>query len=362
MNIILLLFTSFLTSLAKLLRPSGTKALLAENLLLKQQLLVLTRARQRAPNLSSTHRVLLGYWSLFLTPRRMAKAAICIQPSTLLRFHHWLVRRKYQRLFSSQKRTKPGPKGPSDALIRAIVDLKRRNPRFGCPRIALIISRTFGITIDKHLVRRVLLKHTAPESSGGGPSWLTFLGQMKDSLWSVDLFRCESITLKSHWVLVVMDQFTRRLIGFGVQPEVVDGRTLCHMFNTIIAGKKPPRYLSSDHDPLFTFHRWQANLRILEVREIKSIPTVPLSHPFVERVIGTIRREFLDHLMFWNGRDLERKLEDFQNYYNYHRGHAALGGQTPAEVNGASRRQRAELDTFNWQMHCHGLVQLPRAA
>jgi hypothetical protein len=114
------------------------------------------------------------------------------------------------------------------------------------------------------------------------------------------------------------------------------------MFNTIIAGKKPPRYLSSDHDPLFTFHRWQANLRILEVREIKSIPTVPLSHPFVERVIGTIRREFLDHLMFWNGRDLERKLEDFQNYYNYHRGHAALGGQTPAEVNGASRRQRAQ--------------------
>ena len=163
----------------------------------------------------------------------MAKAAICIQPSTLLRFHHWLVRRKYQRLFSSQKRTKPGPKGPSDALIRGIVDLKRRNPRFGCPRMALIISRTFGIAIDKHLVRRVLLKHTAPESSGG-PSWLTFLAQMRDSLWTVDLFRCESITLKSHWVLVVMDQFTRRLIGFGVQPEVVNGPGLCRMFNTII--------------------------------------------------------------------------------------------------------------------------------
>jgi transposase InsO family protein len=362
MKIIILLFASLLTSFIKLLRPGGTKALLAENLLLKQQLLILTRSRHRAPNLSPTHRVLLGCWSLFLTPRRMAKVAICIQPSTLLRFHQWLVRRKYQMLFSSQKRRKPGPKGPSDSLIRAIVELKRRNPRFGCPRIALIISQTFGITIDKHLVRRVLFKHTAPEFSGGGPSWLTFLAQMKDSLWSVDLFRCESMTLKSHWVLVVMDQFTRRLIGFGVQPEVVDGQALCRMFNTIIVGKEPPRHLSSDHDPLFTYHRWQANLRILEVREIKSIPCVPLSHPFIERVIGTIRREFLDHLMFWNARDLERKLGDFQHYYNRHRVHASLEGQTPAEVNGASRRQRAELDTFDWQMHCHGLVQLPFAA
>ncbi len=265
-------------------------------------------------------------------------------------------------LFSSQRRTKPGPKGPSDALIRAIVELKRRNPRFGCPRMALIIARTFGITLDKHMVRRILVKHAAPESRGDGPSWLTFLGQMKDSLWSVDLFRCESMSLKSHWVLVVMDQFTRRLIGFGVQPEVVDGKTLCQMFNTIIVGSDPPRYLSSDHDPLFTYHRWQANLRILEVREIKSIPAVPLSHPFIERLIGTIRREFLDHLFFWNARDLESKLEEFQHYYNHHRVHASLGGQTPAEVHGAPTVKRGELAHFSWEKHCRGLVQLPRAA
>jgi transposase InsO family protein len=242
------------------------------------------------------------------------------------------------------------------------VELKRRNPRFGCPRIALIIARTFGITVDKHLVRRILIQHTFPESNGDGPSWLTFLGQMKDSLWSVDLFRCESITLRSHWVLVVMDQFTRRLIGFGVQADVVDGRGLCRMFNTIIAGKEPPRCVSSDHDPLFTYRRWQANLRILEVREIKSIPTVPLSHPFVERLIGTIRREFLDHLLFWNDRDLERKLEEFQHYYNHHRVHASMGGKTPAEDRDASTVKEAELDDFTWEKHCHGLVQLPRAA
>jgi hypothetical protein len=60
------------------------------------------------------------------------------------------------------------------------------------------------------------------------------------------------------------------------------------MFNQIIAGKSLPQHLSSDHDPLFRFHRWLANLRILDVEEIKSVPFVPVSHPFVERLIGTI--------------------------------------------------------------------------
>ena len=112
---------------------------------------------------------------------------------------------------------------------------------------------------------------------------------MKDSLWSVDLFRCESITLKSHWVLVVMGQFTRRIIGFGIRAGAIDGMVLCRLFNRIIAGMEPLRYLSSDHDPLFEYHRLQANLRILDVEEVKSVPNVPVSHPFVERLIGTIR-------------------------------------------------------------------------
>lgn len=78
------------------------------------------------------------------------------------------------------------------------MEVKRRNPRFGCPRIALIIAGTFGVDIDKDVVRRVLAKHYRPPPGSGGPSWLTFIGHTKDSLWSVDLFRCESITLKTH--------------------------------------------------------------------------------------------------------------------------------------------------------------------
>ena len=125
---------------AKLCGPGGVRAVIAENLLLKQQLIVLRRPRQRAPNLTVRDRLLCGFGSLFLSPGRIRKGAIGVRPSTLLAFHQALVRRKYRRLFSSRPcPRKPGPKGPSEALIQAIVEFKSRNPRFGCPRIARII-------------------------------------------------------------------------------------------------------------------------------------------------------------------------------------------------------------------------------
>ena len=276
---------------------------------------------------------------------------------------HALVHRKYRRLFSSSHRPRtPGPKGPSDTLIRAIVELKSRNPRFGCPRIARIISRTFGVDIDKNVVARVLAKHYRPAPGGSGPSWLSFIGHATDSLWSVDLFRCESIVLQSYWVLVVMDQCTRRLVGFGVHRGSVDAPGLCRMFNAATHGQGAPRHLSTDHDPLFEAHRWQANLRLLEIDEIKTVPHVPLSHPFVERLIGTIRREFLDQVFFWNGRDLERKLADFQAYYNAARSHASLDGHTPFAVASGHPVARADLNNIRWASHCRDLVQLPAAA
>ena len=136
------------------------------------------------------------------------------------------------------------------------------------------------------------------------------IGNAKDSLWSVDFFRCESMLLKSYWIMVVMDVFTRRIIGLGVAPANLDGPAIYRMFNRAIAKQTPPKYLSSDNDRLFHFHRWRANLRILEIEEVKSISLVPPFHLFVERLIGTVRREYLDRTLFWNRGDLERKLDN----------------------------------------------------
>jgi len=142
---------------------------------------------------------------------------------------------------------------------------------------------------------------------------------------------------------------------------VVDGVGLCRMFNRATRGQSAPKYLSSDHDPVFRFRQWQANLRILDVGEIKTVPYVPLSHPFVERLIGTIRRECLDRTLFWTAADLETKLLDFQHFYNRHRTHAELNGRTP-EPSTDTGSARASVSSYRWQPHCRGLYQTPMAA
>jgi putative transposase len=348
-------------TVARLAGPGGCRSVVAESVLVRQQLLVLNRGRKRAPNLRTTHRIIAGLCTLFIRPARVVRSAIVLKPSTLLNLHSHLSKRKYRILFSPKRRCRPGPKGPDEELIDAIVAMKQRNPNWGCSRIAQQIALAFGIEIDKDVVRRVLSVYYRPEPDSGGPSWLTFLGHAKDSLWSCDLFRCESATLRTHWVLVVMDQFTRRIMGFGVHCGAVDGAALCRMFRRAIRGHSLPKYLSSDHDPLYQFHQWQANLRVLVVTEIKTVPHVPLSHPFVERLIGTIRREYLDRILFWTTADLETKLFDFQNFYNFHRAHAGLEGRLPEPtVEGSG--SPIGLDSYQWQRHCRGLYQTPIAA
>jgi hypothetical protein len=107
--------------------------------------------------------------------------AVILRPRTLLRFHETLKKRKYRWLFSSGGNRRPGPKGSSKELIDAIVEFKRRNPRVGCPRIAQEIAHAFGIDINKDIVRRVLAKHYRPVAGTDGPSWLSFIGHVKDS-------------------------------------------------------------------------------------------------------------------------------------------------------------------------------------
>ena len=213
------------------------------------------------------------------------------------------------------------------------------------------------VEIDKDVVRRILSVHYRPESNAGGPSWLTFLGHTKDSLWSCD-FRVRhpenalgsgrdgSIYPSPHWV--------------WPPPGVVDGVALCRMLQRAIRGSALPKYPSSDHDPLYRFHQWQANLRVLAVTEIKTVPCVPLSHPFVERFIGTTRRELLDRTLFWTTADLEARLIEFQHDYTGHRTHAGLEGRLPQPSAGDS----APIDfrSYRWHRHCRGLYQTPHAA
>src|SRR5262245_62060885 len=189
MHDLILLIAHVLSMLVRLTGTGGgVRSVIAESALLKHQLLIVNRPRHRAPNLRLADRFILAVCSLFIRPARLVRSAIILKPSTILNFHRNLVKLKYRLLFCPKRRAKPGPKGPTQDLIHAVLEMKLRNPDWGCPRIAAQISLAFGVPINKDVVRRILATHyRLSADASGGPSWLAFLGHMKDSLWSIDL-------------------------------------------------------------------------------------------------------------------------------------------------------------------------------
>ena len=198
MRDLILLLVHVVTTVMRVFQPGGARAVIAESVLTKHQLLILNSSRRRAPNLRILDRLIAGFCSLWIRPNRRHRLAIAFKPSTFLNFHRAMVQRKYRLLFSPKQGRKPGPKGPTADLIRAVIEMKRRNPSWGSPQIAEQINLAFGTCINKDVVRRILATQYSPTSTEGGPSWLTFIGHVNDSLWSLDFFRCESIALQTY--------------------------------------------------------------------------------------------------------------------------------------------------------------------
>ena len=136
------------------------------------------------------------------------------------------------------------------------------------------------------------------------------------------------------------------------------------LLNGVISGKALPKYLCSDNDPLFLFHRWKANLRILEIEELKSVPGNPTSHPFVEPVIKTTRNECLDQQLFFNKHDLMKILGHYKKHYNETRAHSSLEKKTPNTMTLDSEigKKVVSLDRFRWKSACNELYRFPVAA
>src|SRR5215472_12933282 len=185
------IFTVFLHAIViiiRLGRPGGLRSVVVESVLMRHQVLILNRGRKRAPNLRSSDRIIAGLCTLLMRPVRVLRSAIVLKTSTLLHFHKMLIQQKYWLLFSPKRVRRPGPKGPTKERIDAVIEMKRRNRTWGCKRIAQQIALAFGVDIDKDVVRRILAIHFHPEGGSGGPSWLSFIGHAKDSLWSLICF------------------------------------------------------------------------------------------------------------------------------------------------------------------------------
>ena len=162
--------------------------------------------------------------------------------------------------------------------------------------------------------------------------------------------------------MLAVDIHTRRIAGFAAHAGDVNGVIACRLLNQILGGRSPPASISTDHDPIFRHHRWHANLRVLDIDEVKTVPYTPLSHPFVERTIGTVRTEFLEQTLFWNESDLSRKLAQYKTYYNEFRGHLSLGGKTPVQIAQKACVPKQPIHNYSWISHCNNLFHTPMAS
>ncbi len=149
---------SYIAVWVRVLSPGGARAVAAENITLRKQLISLSRHVNRSPKLTVADRIIFGFLGGLISARRLLRIAVILKPATILKYHRALVNRKYRLLFSNKVLRKPGPKGPSQEVINAIIEMKKRNPRYGYRRIAMQISIAFGVDIDKDVVRRVLKK------------------------------------------------------------------------------------------------------------------------------------------------------------------------------------------------------------
>jgi putative transposase len=132
----LVLLLHLIATIVRLIKPGGYRSVVAESVLMRHRLLILNRGRKRAPNLRSADRIMASLCMLFIHRARLLRSAIVLKPSTFLHVHYVLTKRKYRLLFSPRRGRRPGPKGPTKELIDAVLEMKRRNPSWGCPRIA----------------------------------------------------------------------------------------------------------------------------------------------------------------------------------------------------------------------------------
>lgn len=132
-----------------LMKPGGYKSLVMENLILKQQLIVSSRKHRKAPPLKVIERILFAISLFFIPFNRLRGVAVIVSPGTILKFHKALVKKKHQILFGSKGAKKRGRKGFDKDMIKLVVEIKTKNPSYGCPKISILVSNITGSSISE---------------------------------------------------------------------------------------------------------------------------------------------------------------------------------------------------------------------
>src|SRR5258708_4493927 len=309
---------AFLTKLLLIARSrlKSQANLEAENLVLRQQVIALSRKSGSRVRLRNIDR-LIFVWLYRFFPS-ILNAITGVKPETVIRWHRCGFRAYWR--WKSRRR---GGRPKIDRQIRDLIRrMSRENPLWGAPRIHGELLM-LGIEVAQSTVARYMTKRQGPPSQ----SWKTFLHNHAGGIASLDLFVVRTISFKLLYGLVILRHARRRLVSISVTSNPT-AEWIAGQVTDAFPWDEAPRHLIRDRDgafgPVYT-----RRIRAMGIRDHPTAPRSPWQNGHVERLIGSIRRESLDHLVVFDEAQLRRVLKNYASYYNQIRTHLSLDKDAP---------------------------------
>jgi transposase InsO family protein len=287
-----------------------------EILALRQQLIVLRRTAPKRVRLRALDRLL--FVLLYRLWPGILDSVIVIRPDTIVRWH----RRGFRALWWWKSRRRLGRPGIAKDMRDLIREISRANPLWGAPRVHGELLK-LGIEVSQSTVAKYMLRIRRPPSQ----SWRTFLHNHAGAIVSIDLFVVPTIALRMLFGFVVLHHGRRQLVHVGVTAHPT-AEWLSHQISEAFPWDRAPRHLIRDRDGAFG-EIFKQRLHAMGIRDRPTAPRSPWQNAYVERLIGSIRRECLDHLIIVDKRHLRKLLRDYADYYNGLRTHLSLNKDTP---------------------------------
>ena len=300
-------------------------AVVLENLALRQQIAVFKR-NQKRPRLSGRDR---WFWIVLSLMWRDWRQALCfVHPDTVVRWQRERFRRFWTNL--SQHPAMPG-RPPISADIRTLIKtMALANPLWRAPRIHGELQK-LGIEVSERTVSRVLRSIKRPPSQ----TWKTFLQNHIGEIVAIDFFMVSTIRLRVLFVFLVIEHQRRKILHFGITEHPTAEWTAQQMV-AALSGREAKRYLIRDRDSIYGC-AFCSRVETLGLSEVITAPRSPWQNAYVERLIGSIRRECLDHVIISNQWHLRRLLRKYLDYYHRSRTHLALAKAMCEDLRGTAR-------------------------
>jgi transposase InsO family protein len=308
------LVKAILASILAFLR--GRRNLVLENLALRHQLVVLNRTA----SVKRFHQGDRFFWAVLSRWWHGWKdALVIVRPETVIRWHRTAFRAFWRRKSEKGKPGRPTVSAEVRALIRRMC---QENPLWGAPRIHGELTK-LSITITQATVSKYMVRQRKPPSQ----TWRTFLKNHAPEIAAIDFFTVAAAGFRVLYVFVVLAHDRRRVLHFNV----TDSPTAAWTAQQIVEAfpwNTAPRYLLRDRDGVYG-DEFRRRVKALDIEEVVTAARSPWQNPFVERIIGSIRREYLDHVIIFSETHLRRILAEYFDYYHRSRTHLSLAKDAP---------------------------------